>query len=83
MTIEPARTLPLRPSTHTISEHVTRTFALALPVMGEIFPDVSRWLRTKQCALVTTDGEIPYQLEIQKLQQHVAAMRSLLERRNP
>ena len=33
MTIEPARTLPLRPSTHTLSEHVTRTFALAVPVM--------------------------------------------------
>src|SRR6266581_6658325 len=35
-------------------------FALALPTVGEIFPDVSRWLRAKQCALVTTDGEIPY-----------------------
>ena len=33
MTIEPARTLLLRPSTHTLSEHVTRTFALAVPVM--------------------------------------------------
>jgi hypothetical protein len=54
-------------------------FALALPLMGETFPDVSRWLRAKECALVTTDGEIPYQLEIQKLQQHVAAMRSLFE----
>jgi hypothetical protein len=54
-------------------------FALALPVMGETFPDVSRWLRAKECALVTTDGEIPYQLEIQKLQQQVAAMRSLFE----
>jgi hypothetical protein len=54
-------------------------FALALPTVGETFPDVSRWLRAKQCALVTTDGEIPYRLKIQKLQQHVAAMRSLLE----
>jgi hypothetical protein len=54
-------------------------FAFALPTVGEIFPDVSRWLRAKQCALVTTDGEIPYRLKIQKLQQHVAAMRSLLE----
>ena len=54
-------------------------FALALPAVGETFPDVSRWMRAKQCALVTTDGEIPYQLEIQKLQQRVAAMRSLLE----
>src|SRR5256714_4478982 len=54
-------------------------FALALPVMGGTFPDVSRWLRAKECALMTTDGEIPYQLEIQKLQQHVAAMRSLFE----
>src|SRR2546421_7313908 len=54
-------------------------FALALPVMGETFPDVSRWLRAKECALVTTDGEIPYQLEIQKLQQQVAAMRSFFE----
>ena len=57
-------------------------FALALLVTGETFPDVSRWLRAKECALVTTDGEIPYQLEIQKLQQQVAAMRSLFERRN-
>jgi hypothetical protein len=55
------------------------SFALALPVVGETFPDVSRWMRAKQCALVTTDGEFPYQMEIQKLQQHVAAMRSLLE----
>jgi len=54
-------------------------FALALPAVGETFSDVSRWMRAKQCALVTTDGEIPYQLEIQKLQQRVAAMRSLLE----
>jgi hypothetical protein len=53
-------------------------FALALPAVGETFPDVSRWMRAKQCALVTTDGEIPYQLEIQKLEQRVAAMRSLL-----
>ena len=29
--------------------------------------------------LVVTDGEIPYQLEIQKLEQRLAAMRSLLE----
>jgi hypothetical protein len=55
-------------------------YALALPVLGETFPDVSRLIGAKQCALVTTDGEIPYQLEIQKLQQRVAAMRSLLER---
>jgi hypothetical protein len=54
-------------------------FALALPVGRETFPDVSRWMRAKQCVLVTTDGEIPYQLEIQKLEQRVAAIRSLLE----
>ncbi len=54
-------------------------FALALPTVGERFPDVSHWVRAKQCVLVTTDGEIPYRVEIQKLQQHVAAMRSLLE----
>ena len=54
-------------------------FALTLPVLGEAFPDVSRWVRAKQCVLVTTDGEIPYRIEIQKLQQLVAAMRSLLE----
>jgi hypothetical protein len=54
-------------------------FALALPAVGETFPDVSRWMRAKQCVLVTTDGEIPYQLEIQKLEQRVAAMRSLFE----
>ena len=54
-------------------------FALALPTMGEPFLDVSRWIHARQCALVITDGEIPYQLEIQKLEQRVAAMRSLLE----
>ena len=54
-------------------------FALALPTMGETFPDVSRWMRAKQCALVTTDGEVPYQLGIQKLEQRVAAMRFLFE----
>ncbi len=53
-------------------------FALALPAGQETFPDVSRWMRAKQCTLVTTDGEIPYQLEIQKLQQRVAVIRSVL-----
>ena len=53
-------------------------FALALPALGEPFPDVSRWTQARQCALVVTDGEIPYQLEIQKLEQLVTAMRSLL-----
>ncbi len=54
-------------------------FALALPTLEEAFPEVSRWVRAKQCVLVTTDGEIPYQIEIQKLQQRVAAMRSFVE----
>lgn len=54
-------------------------FALTLPVVGEALPGVSRWLRAKECVLVTTDGEIPYHVEIQKLQQYVAAMRSLFE----
>lgn len=54
-------------------------FALALPSVGVTFPDVSRWLRAKECVLVTTDGEIPYQSEIQRLQQRVSAMRSLFE----
>lgn len=54
-------------------------FALALPAVWETAPEVSRWIRAKQCVLVTTDGELPYQLEIQKLEQRVAAMRSLFE----
>jgi hypothetical protein len=65
----------------TVDKQVTLSeipFALALPVMGETFPDMSRLIKAKQCALVVTDGEIPYQLEIQKLEQRVAAMRSLL-----
>src|SRR5262249_32883370 len=33
MTIEPARALSRHPPTHSLSEHVTRTFALAVPVM--------------------------------------------------
>ena len=53
-------------------------FALALPALGEPFLDVSYWTQARQCALVVTDGEIPYQLEIQKLEQLVTAMRSLL-----
>jgi hypothetical protein len=52
-------------------------FALALPVRGEALSDVSHWTRARECALVTTDGEIPYQLEIQKLEQRVTALRSL------
>lgn len=54
-----------------------RPFALALPVLGEALPDVSQWMQARECALVTTDGEIPYQLEIQKLEQRVSALRSL------
>ena len=56
-----------------------KPFALALPVSGEILPDAARLVEAKQCVLVTTDGEIPYQMEIQKLQQYVAAMRALPE----
>ena len=33
MTIAPARALPLRPPARTLPEHLTRTIALALPVM--------------------------------------------------
>jgi uroporphyrinogen decarboxylase-like protein len=54
-------------------------FALALPALEETLPDVSHWIQTGQCVLVVTDGEIPYQLEIQKLEQLVTAMRSLLK----
>jgi hypothetical protein len=71
--------LCLKPASDGQAPFPERPFALALPPMGETFPDMSRWIRAKQCALVTTDGEIPYQLEIQKLEQHVAAMRSLVE----
>ncbi len=52
-------------------------FALSLPTLVEPFPDVSRWIQDRQCALVVTDGEIPYTLEIQKLEQLITAMRSL------
>lgn len=54
-------------------------FALALPAGEEPIQDVSRWMRAKQCVLVTTDGELPYQMEIQKLEQRVTALRSLFE----
>jgi hypothetical protein len=56
-----------------------KPFALALPALEATFSDVSLWLHAKQCALVTTDGEIPFQLEIQKLEQRVATMRSMCE----
>ena len=54
-------------------------FALALPAREEPVQDVSRWTRARQCVLVTTDGELPYQMEIRKLEQRVAALRSLCE----
>jgi hypothetical protein len=72
--------LCLKPAWGVRSSLPEMPFALALPVLGETLPDVSPWVGAKQCALVTTDGEIPYQLEVQKLQQRVAAMRSLFER---
>jgi hypothetical protein len=53
-------------------------YALALPALGELFPEASRWIQDRQCALVVTDGEIPYTLEIQKLEQLITAMRSLV-----
>ena len=53
-------------------------FALALPTLGKPFADVSRWIQDRQCALVVTDGEIPYTLEIQKLEQLITAMRSIV-----
>jgi hypothetical protein len=71
--------LCLKPAPNEQSSLPDLPFALALPAVGEIIPDVSRWMRAKQCVLVTTDGEIPYQLEIQKLEQRVAALRSLCE----
>ena len=71
--------LCLKPASDEQSSLPGIPFALALPAMGETFPDVSRWMQANQCTLVTTDGEIPYQFEIQKLEQRVAAMRSLFE----
>jgi hypothetical protein len=53
-------------------------FALALPASGALPADVSRWLQDRRCAMVMTDGEIPYQLEIQKLEQLLTAMRSFV-----
>jgi len=69
----------LKPALGEQAELSEMPFALALPALGEPLPDVSRWIQARRCALVITDGEIPYQLEIQKLEQRVAAMRSLLE----
>ena len=71
--------LCLKPASDEQTSLPEMPFALALPTMGETFPGMSRWIQAKQCVLVTTDGEIPYQLEIQKLEQRVAAMRSLVE----
>jgi hypothetical protein len=71
--------LCMKPASHEQAPLFGVPFALALPVVGEAFPDVSPWMQAKQCVLVTTDGEISYQLEIQKLQQRVAAMRSFIE----
>ena len=68
----------MKPSVGEPGIHSEAPFALALPTLGEPFTDVFRWIQEGQCVLVVTDGEIPYQLEIQKLEQLVKAMRSLL-----
>ncbi len=53
-------------------------FALALPTVEALPVDISRWISAKNCVLITTDGEIPYQMEIQNLQRKVTEMQSYL-----
>ncbi len=55
-----------------------RPFALALPTVEAQPLDITRWISSNHCVLITTDGEIPYQTEIQNLQQRITAMRSIL-----
>jgi Uroporphyrinogen decarboxylase (URO-D) len=55
-----------------------RPFALALPTAESQLKHITRWTSSKHCVLITTDGEIPYQTEIQSLQRRITAMRSIL-----
>jgi Uroporphyrinogen decarboxylase (URO-D) len=53
-------------------------FALALPLQETLPAGISSWTDAKQCVLLTTDGEIPYQSEIQTLPRRIALLRSTL-----
>jgi hypothetical protein len=53
-------------------------FALALPAVEAPPMDITRWVRANNCVLITTDGEIPHQIEIQNLQRMITEMRSNL-----
>lgn len=53
-------------------------FALALPTVEVLPMGVTRWVSAKNCVLVTTDGEVPYRMEIQNLQRVITEMRSIL-----
>lgn len=54
------------------------SFALALPTAEALPMDITRWVSANNCVLITTDGEIPYQMEIQNLQRMITEMRSIL-----
>jgi|GEM_PF-1700868 len=68
----------MKPAVDESGARTEESFALALPASGELPADVSRWIQNRRCAMVMTDGEIPYQLDIQKLEQLLTAMRSFV-----
>ncbi len=50
-------------------------FALALPTTDVPLPNMTHWTKAKTCALITTNGEIPYQSDIQDLQNRIMVLR--------
>lgn len=67
-----------KPGQRNESPLLEHSFALALPIAEALPVDITRWVSANNCVLITTDGEIPYQMEIQNLQRVIAEMRSIL-----
>ena len=70
--------LCLKPGQGDESPLPEQVFALALPTAEALPTNITRWVSAKNCVLITTDGEIPYRMEIQNLQRMIAEMRSIL-----
>ncbi len=52
-------------------------FALALPLHKATPANIGRWTTSGRCVLIMTEGEIPYETDIQHLQHVVNEMRSI------
>lgn len=67
----------LKPWQYDESPLPEHSFALALPAAEALPVDITRWVSSNNCVLITTDGELPYQMEIQNLQRLVTEMRTI------